>query len=270
MKGSSKYVFGLCMILLLLSCHTQRPVTKINEPALEIKKSAGPEAIFSSRYSFETMKVKRMNIDFMINGIKENFNGNMAVARDSFIAISIIPLLGYEAVRILCTKDSIIVINRTDKTYHASSLDYYMKKYNIPAEFNDLQAVLINEAFIYKADYKDVNYEKSIKIEEGRILFFIESLLGNMKLTNQKITADSTCYKIHDVFVVDHQRNIQMEVRYSDFNGCEIESFPNRISVDIRNKISTVNLDIEYGQVIFDDKINVKFEIQEGYSRFNM
>lgn len=240
------------------------------EPALEIKESTGPEALLYSGYSFETMKVKRMNVDFMINGIKENFNGNMAVMRDSFIAISIIPLLGYEAVRILCSKDSIIVINRTDKTYHASSIDYFLNKYNIPATFNDLQAVLINEAFIYRADYKDVTYEERMEIKEGRILFFIESLLGSMKLTNQKITADSACNKIHDVFVVDHQRDVIMEVRYSDFNGSEIDSFPNRISVDIQDKISTVNLDIEYGQVIFDDKINAKFEIPEGYSRINM
>lgn len=245
-------------------------MTKNIEPAVENKENTGPEALLYSGYSFETLKVKRMNVDFMINGIKENFNGNMAVVRDSFIAISIIPLLGYEAVRILCSKDSIIVINRTDKTYHASSIDYFLKKYNIPATFNDLQAVLINEAFIYRANYKDVTYEERMEIEEGRILFFIESLLGSIKLTSQKITADSACNKIRDVFVFDYQRDVKMEVRYSDFDGCEIESFPNRISVDIQNEKSTVNIDIKYGLVIFDDKINAKFEIQEGYSRISM
>ena len=258
------------MILLLLSCRSQKPVTEVTDPAKVIKESYGPEAIFTTGHSFKTMKVKRMNVDFVVNGIKDNLNGNMAVYRDSLIAISIIPILGYEAIRILCTKDSIIVIKRTDRTYHASSFDYYMKKYNIPAGFNDLQAVLTNEVFFYKAGYKNIQYEKKVIMEEGRILFIIEALMGSIKLTNQKIAADSACNKIRDVLVVDYQRDVKIKVRYNDFNGCEIESFPNKIMIDIQDKNNAIKLEIKYGQIIFDDKINVKFEIPKGYSRIYM
>jgi hypothetical protein len=258
------------MILLLLSCRSQKFVTEEADPATVIKESYGPEAIFTTGHPFVTMKVKRMNVGFVINGIKDNFNGNMAVYRDSLIAISIIPLLGYEAIRILCTKDSIIVINRTDRTYHSSSFDYYLQKYNIPAGFKDLQAVLANEVYFYNAGYKDINYEKKVKMEGGMIIFIIEALIGNVKMSNQKIAADSACNKIRNVFVVDYQRDVEMEVRYNNFNGCEIESFPKRITIDIQNKRNAVNLDIEYGQIIFDDKINVKFEIPDGYSRIYM
>jgi len=234
------------------------------------KESSGPEAIFTTGHSFETMKVKRMSVDFVFNGIRDSFNGNMAISRDSLIAISIIPLFGYEAVRILCTKDSIIVINRADKTYQSSSLDYYLQKYNISAGFNDLQAVLANEVFFYKPGYMGVNYVKEVKMEGGRILFILELLIGRIKLANQKIAADSACYRIRDVFVIDYKRDMKIEVRYNDFNGCKIESFPNRIMIDIQDKSNTVNLDIEYGQVTFDEKINVKFEIPEDYSRIYM
>ena len=258
------------MILMLLSCRSQKSVTEVAGPAKVIKESSVPEAIFTNGHPFKTMKVKRMNVDFVFNGIKDNFNGNMAVYRDSLIAISIIPLFGYEAIRILCTKDSIIVINRTDRTYHSSSLDYYLKKFNIPAEFYDLQAVLANEVFFYKAGYKGISYEKKVKMEGGRIIFIIESLLGSIKLANQEFTADSACNKIRDVLVVDYQRDAEIKVRYNDFSGCEIESFPKRIMINIQDKSNAVNLEIEYGQVIFDDKINVKFEIPKGYSRIYM
>lgn len=269
-KGLNKYIFGVCLVYLMLSCRTQKSVSKIDEPVIENTESAGPEAVFTSEYSFETLKVKRMKIDFMINGLNDNFNGNLAVVRDSLIAISIIPLLGYEAVRILCTNDSIIVINRTDKTYHASSLEYYLKKYNIPVKFNDLQAVLLNESFIYQAGYEDVNYINEIKEEEGRLLFIIETSMGNIKLANQKIAADTKCKKIQDVFVDDFRRDVQMEVRYQNFNGCDKKSFPGQVSIDILDKVRSVKLIMEYGQVIFDEKINVKFQIQEGYTRVYM
>jgi hypothetical protein len=258
------------MILLLLSCRSQKPVAEAKDPESLIKEYAGAETIFNTGHSFETMKVKRMSVDFRVNGVMDKIKGNMAVYRDSMIAVSVIPLLGYEALRVMCTKDSIIVINRTNKTYHASSLDYYMKKYSIPTGFNDLQAVLTNEVFFYKEDYKDRKYEKKIKKEGGRILFIIESLMGSIMLTNQKIAADSNCYHIRDVVVVDYQSDVRMAVMYNGFNGCEIESFPNNIKIDIQDKSNAVNLDIDYGQVIFDDPINVKFEIPESYSRIYM
>jgi hypothetical protein len=265
-----KYIFGIYVILLLFSCRTQKPVAEIKGPDKLINESHVPEDVFNTGHSFKTMKVKRMNVDFIINGVTDNFNGKMAVSRDSLIVISVIPVFGYEALRILCTKDSIIVINRTEKTYHASSLDYYLKKYNITAGFKDLQAVLVNEVFYYTAGYKDIEYEKTIEMQAGNMLYIINSLLGNIKLTNQTIAADSACFQIRDVFVIDYQRGVKMAVRYNDFNGCEMDSFPNSIIIDIQDKRNDINLDIEYGQVIFDDEINVKFEIPESYSRIYM
>jgi hypothetical protein len=40
--------------------------------------------------------------------------------------------------------------------------------------------------------------------------------------------------------------------------------------IDIQDKNNAIKLDIKYGQIIFDDKINVKFEIPKGYSRIYM
>jgi hypothetical protein len=245
-------------------------VTGVNAAEKLAGKSHVPEAVFTTGHSFNTMKVKRMNVDFIINGVKDNFNGNMAVKRDSMIAISVIPLLGYEALRILCTQDSIIVINRTDKTYHASSLDYYLKKYNIHTGFNDLQAVLVNEVFYYNAGFRDLEYEKTLEMQEGNMLYIINSLIGNIKLTDQKIAADSACSQIKDVFVIDYRRGVEMSVKYSDFSGCGMEYFPSSIIVDIKDSRNDINLGIEYGQVIFDDRLNVKFEIPKGYSRIYM
>lgn len=270
MDSTSKYLLGMCIIFLLLSCRSQKTVTKVENRGKVIIENADPEAIFTTGHSFNTLKAKRMNVYFEINGIKDNFNGNMAVQRDSLIAISIIPLLGYEAFRILCSKDSIILINRTDKTYHASSLDYYLKKYNIPTGFDELQAVLANEIFYYKAGYDNIKYKKEFAIARGKIILIIEAVIGNVKLANQEITADSTCQNIRDVFLVDYWRDVRMKVKYDDFNGCKMTSFPNKITVNIQDKSSTVNINIEYGQVIFDDEINVKFTIPDGYSRIFM
>ena len=264
------YIFGTMVIILLISCRSQKNVVDLTRQETMLTERSETVSVFATGHAFKTLKVKRMNVEFVVNGLSDNFKGNMAVSRDSLIAISVIPMIGYEALRIMCTEDSIIVINRTEKTYHASSLDYYLEKYNLPARFNDLQAVLINEAFFYKDGYADRRYAKEIKTENGRIMYKIESIKGGKRMTNQQIAADSVYQQINDVYIDDYQRNVQMDIGYADFNVSEIEPFPKRISINIQDGNNSIKLEIKYSLVVFDDPINVKFEIPANYSRIHM
>jgi hypothetical protein len=266
----SKYIIGINMILMLLACRSQRTVVESVDRAPVIEDAVAAEAIFQNMHSFETMKVKRLDIGFNINGVTDNLKGNLAIARDSLIIISVVPMLGYEVLRIMCTKDSIIVINRTEKSYHASSIEYYLRKYNIGARFSDLQAVLTNEVFLYMYGFEDRKYNKEIRFENGRVLYLIESLLGGIKLTNQKITAENPGGQIKNILVEDYQRNVNLYVKYDDFQNQELETFPGSIYIVIRERNNSINLNIEYGQVVFDDQLNVKFEIPANYSRINL
>jgi hypothetical protein len=267
MNKMSKYIFGIPMILMLLSCRTQKPVIEVNETAREWSANAGPDAVFKTRHSFRTMKIKKMNIDFMINGMENSFKGNMAIHRDSLIVISIIPMFGYEAVRIMCTKDSAIVINRTEKTYHASSLEYFMKKYHVPAGFEGLQAVLTNEAFLYKSSYPDIENRKEVREENGRLLYLIESLLGSITLSSQKITSDTTRRNINDMSVYDYQKNMGLSVWYSEFSAYGDTYFPEQMKVELRDTRNIVSIDIGYGLIIFDDPVNAEFSVPDNYVR---
>ena len=263
----SKYIFGISMILILLSCKTQRPAVEIKRPAKELMSPAGPEALFHARHNFRTLKVKKMNIDFLVNGMGDSFKGNMAIHRDSMIVVSIVPMFGYEAMRIMCTRDSAIVINRTNKTYHSSSLEYFMNKYNVPEGFSGLQAILTNEAFFYKSEYPDLQNRKEVKMENGRLLYLIEYLLGNITLVSQKITADTTLRYINDMSVYDFQKNQGLSVWYSEFNEYGNTYFPEQMRIELLDSRNSVSLDIGYGTILFDDTINAEFKIPENYVR---
>jgi hypothetical protein len=228
---------------------------------------AGPEAVFHARHSFRTMKVKKMNIDFTINGLENNFKGNLAIYRDSLIIISIVPMFGYEAMRIMCTKDSAIIINRTEKTYHSSSLEYFMKKYNVPEGFNGLQAVLTNESFFYRSTFPEIENRKEVKVENGRLLYLIETILGNISVISQKITADAARGNINDMSVYDYQKNIGLSVWYYEFNEYGNTYFPERMRIELMDSRNSVSLDIAYGLILFDDPINAQFKIPDKYLR---
>ncbi len=262
-----KFILGICMVILFLSCRSQKPVVGVYDQAEEIEVGFDPERLLTDVHSFKTMKIKRLNIDLKLNEVSDNFNGNLAIYRDSLIVISIVPLFGFEALRIMFTKDSIIIINRVEKTYHTSSFDHYLKKYNIPFGFFDLQAVLTNEAFYYKNGLNNRSYTKEAKINDGYLSYTVVSMMGNKKTTKQQIVAEIQNYNISDVLVDDYGRDVNVYIKYEDFKNYEMNYFPEKIEIDIRENGNKIKLDLRYGQVLFDELINVTFEIPENYSR---
>lgn len=270
MKPWAKYVYGMCVVMMMISCKTKKPVVTKDDTVETIMESSHPEAIFNAGYTFYTMKVKRMDIDFNINGIRDSFKGNMAIIRDSMIVISVIPVLGYEALRIMCTKDSIVIINRRDKTYQIAGVDEYMKRYNIPAGFDNIQAVMANEVFYYGTGTGERKQVKWIKTESGQITYIIETSWGDKKTANQQIIADSAYRRLKDINVIDYQRKVRLDIEYADFERYEKVYFPGRIFIGIKDRRNSINLDVEYGQVIFDEPVNVIIETPKDYSKIHM
>jgi hypothetical protein len=179
----------------------------------------------------------------------------------------VIPALGYEAMRLLCTTDSVIVINRPGKTYYAASFDHYRRKYNIPIDFNDLQSVLTNEVFYYKGEYADQTHEKLLDTKEHDNLFVIDSFREGRRITNQGIQIDKEGRKLENVFIIDYDTKMQLNLDYEDFSGQEEILFPKRIRLDLVESNNTIKADISYGQVIFNDTIKVEFAVPTQYTR---
>jgi hypothetical protein len=61
-----------------------------------------------------------------------------------------------------------------------------------------------------------------------------------------------------------------LNVKYDDFRSYEKDYFPGRIVIDIKDRTNKIYLALRYGQVLFDEKINVEFDIPENYSRIHL
>jgi hypothetical protein len=258
---------GIGILMLLMSCRTQKIAMRekvTGDVPPEILTSGN---IMSMAHPFETMKVRTMNVDFMFNGVSDNFKAKMAIERDSFIVVSVIPLLGYEAVRIYCTRDSIYILNRTDKTYIASSVDHYLAQYNVQAKFTDLQAILVNEAFVYSAGMDQLQLSENLAQIGDVILLTLVSEIGEKDIFNQTITAGRDDQKIRTVLVKDYQQETDLFISYADFQRYDSVFFPGKIFINIKEKNHKINLAIEYGQIIFNEPVSIPIDIPKSYSR---
>jgi hypothetical protein len=253
--------------LLIISCRSQRPVSEERKPVVEDNNLTVISILENKNHDFHTLKARRIEVEFYMNGGSEKIKGNIAIYRDSLIAVSVIPALGYEVLRILCTRDSVIVINRPDKSYSATSFNYYQKKYKIPVDFIDLQAILSNEVFVYKEKSGDRVFEKQLNSDNNKNLYIIDAFRDGKRITNQRIELDGDEVKLDKVFVTDYETRMKMNLRYEDFDMDEEILFPKKISLDLIERNNTVKLEIRYGLVVFNDSISVEFVVPPNYTR---
>ncbi|MFC2080664.1 DUF4292 domain-containing protein [Bacteroidota bacterium] len=255
------------MVLLFAACRPQKQISIDEKPETDNAELSIISMLEQKTHKFRTAKFRKVEINFLMNGVREKVRGNIAIYRDSMMAISIIPALGYEMLRILCTKDSVIIINRPDKSYSATSFDYYRRKYDIPVEFADLQAILANEVFYYKDNYGDRIYERQLNTRNENTLYMVDAFRDGQRITNQGIEIDKGGRKLENVFITDYDRKMRMNIDYEDFNGNENIIFPQKLTMDLIENNNSIKMEIYYGQVVFDDSIAVEFSAPTQYTR---
>lgn len=257
-------------ILLLGGCHSQKEISREVKPGADENNLRLISLLEKRDYRFKTLKIKRVEVDLSIKGGSKKVRGNIAIYRDSMIVVSIIPVLGYEMLRIMCTEDSVIVINRTDKSYCATSFEHYREKYGLPIGFKDLGAMLTNEVFYYKDNYEDRVYERKLNKNGEKNLFMIDSFRDGRKITNQGMEIDSEGRKLENVFITDYERKMRINLEYSNFAGNDDRLFPRNIKVNLIEKNNSIKMEIHYGQIVFDDSIRVEFSHPTHYKRVDI
>lgn len=101
-----------------------------------------------------------------------DFSGNLRMRRDSTVWITVSGSMGMEGARVLITQDSVIVVNRVDKTYFMEPLSVIAETEHTPS-LQDLQVALLGDGvsdhvtlqwgpYIAIIRYSDVQWNKPL------------------------------------------------------------------------------------------------------------
>ena len=66
---------------------------------------------------------------------------------------------------------------------------------------------------------------------------------------------------------MDHEKKMRLDIVYEGFDNESGLMFPEQIKVDLIESTIKTTMDISYGQVVFNDSINVVFEAPGNYTR---
>lgn len=247
--------WALCLVFLFSACKKQ--MVPASAPA-----DTGPAAALTARnLDFQSFSARgRMQLEEN-DGDKLSSNLSVRIRKDSLIWVSVVPALGIEVARLLITPDSLLLVNRLNKTYFAGDYSLIRENFKVDVDFAMVQAILLGNYLAGEADQEKVMTEPPLQhIRRQQASLLIDQFL------------DLTDRKLKKITLKDQQTNNTMQVDYADFADLEGTPFPRsaRIAVQQNNGSETkgANAVLEYSRISINAPgLSFPFSIPEGYTR---
>jgi len=203
-------------------------------------------------------------------GKKNSFNGQLRIRNDSLIWISLTPMLGIEAIRIMISQDSVKLINRLNNTYFLGDYEYVNRFLNTNIDFDLLQSILLgtdlqsyeNEKF--RASIDKGNYKLSTS-ERLKLKKFARNNQEKLKVFIQNIWLDPINFKIIHTDVKEIRReNIKLESNYTTFEEIDGQLFPKEMDYTIWAD-NTIRLQTTFSRIVIGNPLQFPFKIPASF-----
>ena len=212
--------------------------------------------LHKTRIDFTTFSAKAKVQYEDKNGKQPDFNAFIRMQKDSIIWISIsATFLGIEAFRISITPDTLIILNKLDKTIEYHPFSYVETIAHIPLSFSLLQDILIGNP-VYVGDSIVSFRETENHVMIGTVGQFFKNLL----------TLSASNYQLERMKLDDTNlnKNRTAGLLYSSYEKNDNFDFSTdrSISVSVKTK---VDIKIQFKQYEFNKDLSFPFNIPRNY-----
>jgi hypothetical protein len=229
------YIIFFC--ILLSSCRATKP----NQISIDESQNIITDTFAIYKEPSFTNVFLKADCKLISNNNSTNFNANIIIIHDSVIWISATAIAGIEAFRILCTIDSIKIIDRLNKEYYAFTYQDINNKMGVCINFNLIEALItakdfnsLQKEFLQKnidSTYSDYIISQIIDITNDESCHFL-----------QKIKLSSMTNRIlqNEINYFD-QGNLTVVFNYDEYISHDSLFIPQKINIDIKTLESIIS-----------------------------
>jgi len=266
-------IFGLLLALVLLlgACKLRR--NNSNRKVVENAQLSAVDSVFmamkGAEFQFDWLKAKFSGI-YTLDDKKQNFSGQFRIRKDSLIWCSI-TVMNIEVARVIVTPDSVKLLNRLNKKYFASNLDYLNEQLNTDIDFDMLQSLILgNDIPYYETDKFELEVKNEIyqlsTIGRSKLKKYIRTEDDMSKVLVQKINIDKTNYRIVQQNL-RQLRNPNKKVvahyfEFKDFDGL----FPTSIVFKFIG-VKNITIKFDFTKIDKNNPLTFPFKVPSKYQR---
>lgn len=252
------FKFSIIVIVILVSalagCMVKGLVGKKDDAYMNVNKII--QLNRNNQKKIERVWIKKIRGVYTFENEDLKFNSNIRIIKDSIIIVSITLNFGIEAIRLYVKKDSLVVLNRLNKTWYKGSVIEFKERYGLISEFDLLENILLmgmGDSMIS---------EKSDRANWHTI----DSGYCYMPVKTRDRREESFCYDINSGYLMQRkivmpEDGINIIIKYSEYEEKDLLVLPTVIRAwFIRDKIEhRILLNYEKWEVnkTFPDKVKI-------------
>lgn len=270
----SRVQIGLIALALLLvtlsSCKSNKQVLRrsIKEYGFDYLY----DQLKKNQLTFNTLNAK-FSLEFEQNRKVTNLRGQLRIQNDSLIWMSFSPALGIEAARVLLSNDSVMFINRLNKSYFAGEYALIDSLLHTTIDYDLLQSMLVGNDLTqydvnkYKSSVDGELYRMTIR-ERRKIKRYIKSGEIDTRVLVQQIWLDSDNFRIRRIDIKEKgEENVNnLQVFYDDYIEIDGQLFPSRIQINI-NSHKTIHIQVDFSRAELNKDLSFPFSIPSKYDK---
>lgn len=259
-------------MILLASCRSTKHITTViakKDSAVVVVNPEDSDSAKSVRATLSKIKEKKISFTTFSSKVKVeynddknrrlDFNAFIRMKKDSAIWVSIIAAFNIEAFRVMITPDSLVILDKINRTTQKRSLSYLEKITKVPFDYKTLEDLILgNPVYLSNAV---VSYA-----DQGERLSM--STLGDVfkhYITVGKSDLNVLFSKLDDV---DITRSRTANLAYSDYiaSGPWMFAGVRKISLSEKTKL---DVNLEFKQVEFDVPMTLPFGVPKNFRVIN-
>ncbi len=168
---------------------------------------------------------------------------------------------GFEAVRVLITKDSIFIINRLTSEYAKKPLSFIEQKFNLPANFEAVQNFVLGNPIRLNALVKP-------KLEQKDSTFLLTEVQNGLEGVHLFEAQKAQLKNIHFQQITSVRNvNVALSNYAPTCTACKNNFSYLRHAVAISPEIGEASIELKFTEIELDKPKTMRFEIPASYRR---
>jgi hypothetical protein len=208
--------------------------------------------------------IKNSKISIEDNETITNLKVNLMIKKDSAILVSVSSLLGIEVSRALILPDSIIVIDRLNKTYYKEKYNELELRFSMALDFYQLQNALLAD-FHNNINCNIDSLDEILKSEKGRFIIAFSEISHKNLASLTKLVVDNKTFLVTNCnYKIDKKDQAYM-FEYADYLVVDNYNFPGFIEMEFANRRSKIKMAIQHKNVKLQPNKKIEIEIPDNY-----
>lgn len=269
-----KSVLNLVLILMLVACNKSKPTVESPVAALENKRTSELVQEVQQRDFTAPFISLKSSVSIESPDRSNTIKASIRIKPDSVVWISA-SALGYEAFRLMARKDSVFLMNRTEKKYYKGSFEGLGEKIKLDINYQFLESILLgnymgNQPNLSMKKYKDKEYYLLSTVNKGMLKKADKKGDEKPEKFDEYIFTnwiDPNSYRVERILAKNIPQNKEVQIEYANF----MEMNDMKLAQEIVCYFQTdkaFQVSINYNKVNLPETLSFPFRIPSKYASY--